>query len=215
MNLKKYQALPPDLQKAVDESMQAACRRQPHASRSRRRRRDFDIMKKAGVQINEVKDIKAFQALMKPVYDSVEGQGGQGVHGPPERGGAAAGRPSSPCWPARAARNVVEGVLLVMMVLLCADVFLGVFSRYVMGRTFTWYDEIARLLFVWIVFLGAAVGVRRGAHFRLHLVVDRFPAAAPARGERLRRARRDGLRLDPHRAGLEAGGARPVPAARR
>src|SRR5437879_10458782 len=62
-----------------------------------------------------------------------------------------------------------------MMVLLCADVFLGVFSRYVMARTFTWYDEIARLLFVWIVFLGAAVGVRRSAHFRLHLLVDRFP----------------------------------------
>ena len=61
----------------------------------------------------------------------------------------------------RALGNTVEGILLVMMVLLCADVFLGVFSRYVMGRTFTWYDEIARLLFVWIVFLGAAVGVKR------------------------------------------------------
>jgi TRAP-type C4-dicarboxylate transport system permease small subunit len=76
---------------------------------------------------------------------------------------------------ARALSQVVEGLLLVMMVVLCLDVFLGVFSRYVMGRTFTWYDEIARLLFVWIVFLGAAVGVRRSAHFRLHLVLDRFP----------------------------------------
>ena len=76
----------------------------------------------------------------------------------------------------RALGNTVEGILLVMMVLLCADVFLGVFSRYVMARTFTWYDEIARLLFVWIVFLGAAVGVKRAAHFRLHLVIDRFPA---------------------------------------
>ena len=61
-----------------------------------------------------------------------------------------------------------------MMVFLCADVFLGVFSRYVMRSTFTWYDEIARLLFVWIVFLGAAVGVRRSGHFRLQLVIDRF-----------------------------------------
>lgn len=75
----------------------------------------------------------------------------------------------------RAAANCVEGLLLVMMVVLCVDVFLGVFSRYVMHRTFTWYDEIARLLFVWIVFLGAAVGVRRSGHFRLHLVIDRFP----------------------------------------
>ena len=57
----------------------------------------------------------------------------------------------------RALGHVVEGVLLALMVVLCADVFLGVFSRYVRGRTFTWYDEIARLCFVWIVFLGAAV----------------------------------------------------------
>ena len=78
----------------------------------------------------------------------------------------------------RAASNLVEGLLLLMMVVLCADVFLGVFSRYVIRNTFTWYDEIARLLFVWIVFLGAAVGVRRGAHFRLHLLVDRFPPGA-------------------------------------
>jgi TRAP-type C4-dicarboxylate transport system substrate-binding protein len=37
-----------------------------------REKQDFDIMRKAGTQINEVKDIKQFQALMKPVYDSVE-----------------------------------------------------------------------------------------------------------------------------------------------
>ena len=75
----------------------------------------------------------------------------------------------------RTLSNLVEGLLLVMMVVLCADVFLGVFSRYVLMSTFTWYDEIARLLFVWIVFLGAAAGVRRGSHFRLHLLVDRMP----------------------------------------
>jgi TRAP-type C4-dicarboxylate transport system permease small subunit len=75
----------------------------------------------------------------------------------------------------RAVANCVEGLLLVMMVVLCADVFLGVFSRYVLHSTFTWYDEIARLLFVWIVFLGAAVGVRRSGHFRLQLLIERFP----------------------------------------
>jgi len=50
--------------------------------------------------------------------------------------------------PFRAASNLVEGLLLLMMVVLCVDVFLGVFSRYVIRSTFTWYDEIARLLFV-------------------------------------------------------------------
>src|SRR6266542_4035842 len=76
MNMKKYQGLAPDLQKAVDDSMRDAC--QAHRKLEVEREKiDFDIMRKAGVQINEVKDIKAFQALMKPVYDSVESKVGK------------------------------------------------------------------------------------------------------------------------------------------
>ena len=76
MNLKKYQALAPDLQKAVDESMREGC--QVHRRLEvEKEKLDFEIMKKAGVQINEVKDIKAFQGLMKPAYDYVEGQVGK------------------------------------------------------------------------------------------------------------------------------------------
>ena len=70
--------------------------------------------------------------------------------------------------------NAVEGICLVLMVVLAIDLLLGVFSRYVLVRTFTWYDEIARGCFVWLTFLGAAVGVKRQAHFRLHIVVDRL-----------------------------------------
>lgn len=70
--------------------------------------------------------------------------------------------------------NAVEWVCMVLMVVLSIDLLLGVFSRYVMVRTFTWYDEIARGCFVWLTFLGAAVGVKRSAHFRLHIVVDRL-----------------------------------------
>lgn len=71
--------------------------------------------------------------------------------------------------------SAVEWVCLILMAALAVDLMLGVFSRYVLASTFTWYDEVARACFVWVVFLGAAVGVKRGAHFRLHLLVDRFP----------------------------------------
>src|SRR5262245_39046996 len=80
---------------------------------------------------------------------------------------------------------LVERVCLVLMVVLVGDVFLGVFSRYVMQATFRWYDEVARLCFVWIIFLGAAVAVRRRLHFRMHLVVDRFGLAARRAADRL------------------------------
>jgi TRAP-type transport system small permease protein len=76
----------------------------------------------------------------------------------------------------RIGSNAVEWVCMVLMVVLSIDLLLGVFSRYVMVRTFTWYDEIARVCFVWLTFLGAAVGVKRVAHFRLMIVVDRLPS---------------------------------------
>jgi TRAP-type C4-dicarboxylate transport system permease small subunit len=74
----------------------------------------------------------------------------------------------------RIVSNAVEWVCMVLMIVLSIDLFLGVFSRYVLAMTFTWYDEIARGCFVWLTFLGAAVGVKRHAHFRLHIVVDRL-----------------------------------------
>jgi TRAP-type transport system small permease protein len=74
--------------------------------------------------------------------------------------------------------NGVEGICLALMAVLAVDLMLGVFSRYVLASTFTWYDEIARACFVWMVFLGAAVGVKRGSHFGLHLLVDALPPAA-------------------------------------
>ena len=78
---------------------------------------------------------------------------------------------------------LVELVCLGLMAVLVADVFLGVFSRCVMHATFQWYDEVARLSFVWMIFLGAAVAVRRGAHFRLSILVDRLRPAARRRVE--------------------------------
>lgn len=75
----------------------------------------------------------------------------------------------------RIVSNGVEWVCMALMVVLSVDLLLGVFSRYVLVMTFTWYDEIARGCFVWLTLLGAAVGVKRHAHFRLHLFVDRLP----------------------------------------
>lgn len=78
----------------------------------------------------------------------------------------------------RVVDRIVEWACLILMVVLALDLMLGVFSRYVLASTFTWYDEVARIAFVWAVFLGAAVGVRRNAHFGLHIVIDLMPPRA-------------------------------------
>jgi TRAP-type C4-dicarboxylate transport system permease small subunit len=74
--------------------------------------------------------------------------------------------------------EVVEFVLVCLMIVLCTVLFVGVYSRYVMGQAVPWSDEVARYLFIWLVFLGAAVAVRRRAHYAVHLIVDRFAKRA-------------------------------------
>jgi TRAP-type transport system small permease protein len=105
---------------------------------------------------------------------------------------------------------LVERVCVGLMVVLVADVFLGVWSRYVMHATFQWYDEVARLCFVWMIFLGAAAAVRRGAHFRLHLLIDRFAPATRRRVDLLVT-----LIVIAFAAVLVAGGIAILPVARR
>lgn len=105
---------------------------------------------------------------------------------------------------------LVERVCILLMVALVVDVFLGVFSRYVLQATFEWYDEVARLCFVWIIFLGAAVAVRRRLHFRMHLLLDRLgPAAQRSAGRFVT------LTVIAFGAILVAGGIRMAPIAAR
>lgn len=70
VNLKKYQALPADLRQAIDEAGRAACALHRKAE-VEKEKSGLEFMKKAGVQVVEVKDLKAFQDRMGPVYEAV------------------------------------------------------------------------------------------------------------------------------------------------
>ena len=70
MNLKRYQALPADLRQVVDEAGKAACALD-RKSEVDKETVELELIKKAGVQVNEVKNLKAFQERMGPAYDVV------------------------------------------------------------------------------------------------------------------------------------------------
>ena len=69
----------------------------------------------------------------------------------------------------------VELACGVLMVAITAVVFLQVVSRYVFSYPFDWPEEMARYLFVWVALLGAALALRRGAHFSIDALVKRLP----------------------------------------
>jgi TRAP-type transport system small permease protein len=66
----------------------------------------------------------------------------------------------------RLVRHFLFGVVAVMVVVVSAQVF----ARYVLNSSIGWADEVARLTFVWCVFLGMAVAVRAKAHIGLDLL---------------------------------------------
>jgi TRAP-type C4-dicarboxylate transport system permease small subunit len=59
--------------------------------------------------------------------------------------------------------------------------FIAVIFRYVFNNSLTWSEELTRYMFIWIVFLGAAVSVRQ----RANIAIDLFTGRVGPRGERL------------------------------
>jgi TRAP-type C4-dicarboxylate transport system permease small subunit len=70
----------------------------------------------------------------------------------------------------------VEWVCAALVAALAAVVFLQVFNRFVLKTPLAWSEDLAMLLFQWVAFLGAAVGVKRMRHFGIELVVKALPA---------------------------------------
>jgi TRAP-type C4-dicarboxylate transport system permease small subunit len=54
-------------------------------------------------------------------------------------------------------------------------------SRYLLNAPLTWTEELARYLYIWACYLGAAVALRRGTHVSVALFAERLPPAL-ARG---------------------------------
>ena len=71
--------------------------------------------------------------------------------------------------------NLIEGACALLMVALVVVVFIQVFNRFVLQTPLAWSEDLAMLLFQWVVFVGAALGVKRMRHFGIELVVRQFP----------------------------------------
>ena len=77
---------------------------------------------------------------------------------------------------ATAVEYVCAGLLAAMTVV----ILLGVAFRYVLEAPLPWSEELAKLLLLWIVFLGASAGIQRGEHITIDFLLQRFPPWAVA-----------------------------------
>ena len=67
-------------------------------------------------------------------------------------------------------RKVLYGISVVAMLVMLGIIFMQVITRYLLGFTFEWSEELARFLFVWAVFLGSALIMGEDGHLAVELL---------------------------------------------
>lgn len=76
---------------------------------------------------------------------------------------------------ARFLNGVLTTIISLFLLSMVALVFLNVVLRYGFDSGITWSEEMARFLFVWIVFLGAIVAYKEKAHLGVDLFIGFLP----------------------------------------
>lgn len=75
-------------------------------------------------------------------------------------------------WVARA----TDVVVIIMASVMMTSLILQVFSRYVLGSSLVWSEELALMLFTWTTLLAATSVLRDMAHVRLDVLISFLPA---------------------------------------
>jgi TRAP-type C4-dicarboxylate transport system permease small subunit len=64
--------------------------------------------------------------------------------------------------------RLLSALLVFSVAVLIVPVSLQIFSRYTaLIPSYIWTEEMARFLFVWMIMIGAMVGIREGSHFEV------------------------------------------------
>ena len=91
--------------------------------------------------------------------------------------GATRGR-DLPGWLRRSLGSLEEYFCYFLLVVLVVTTSLQVFTRYVLNAPLSWTEELARILFIWITFIGAAVIAKRSGHISIDFVANLLPPGA-------------------------------------
>lgn len=73
--------------------------------------------------------------------------------------------------------KVASWTVLILMAVMCIVMLIQVFSRYILNAPLTWPEEVSRYLFIWIVYLGAAIAFRYKAHLGMDFAAAKLPPA--------------------------------------
>ncbi len=68
-------------------------------------------------------------------------------------------------------------VVFIALTSIVLIVFLQIFFRYLLRAPLFWSEELAKFIFPWLIFSGAALASKADNHIRIDVVADRLPPA--------------------------------------
>ena len=73
-------------------------------------------------------------------------------------------------WP-----GLEEMVCGVLMIVLTVSVEIQLINRNTFGISIPWTEELARYCFIWLSFAGISLGIKRGKHLTVELLINNLP----------------------------------------
>ena len=77
-------------------------------------------------------------------------------------------------WTSQKISWVCRWMTILLVAAISVDIFLGVFFRYVLNNSLAWYEESAKYMMFWLVFVGAPIVLKRRGHIALDILPKRL-----------------------------------------
>ena len=71
--------------------------------------------------------------------------------------------------------NLEEFMIIPLIFAMSLIIFIQVIMRYVFHSSLTWSEELARYLFVWLVYFSVSFTARRQKHIRIDAAINLYP----------------------------------------
>ena len=73
---------------------------------------------------------------------------------------------------------VLETFSAVLLLVMLGVVLVGIFYRYVVDESLSWYDEFAGYILVWLTMYGSVLALAKRKHISFDTLVERLPPGA-------------------------------------
>lgn len=71
--------------------------------------------------------------------------------------------------------NLESTICMVLLSVFTVILFIQVVMRYVFNNSLSWSEELARYLFIWLVFIGISYGAKQMKHLKIDVFLNVFP----------------------------------------